>query len=82
VTSIRAVSTNRSAQVFARAAGRERPELFCAPGRSHQAFRQQVLKLLDQHGQDFALRHTEGHALYLPAALSRAASCRRSSSYA
>ncbi|HEY4854191.1 MAG TPA: hypothetical protein VII22_25675 [Streptosporangiaceae bacterium] len=46
--------------MFARAAGRERPELFCAPGRSHQAFRQQVLKLLDQHGQDFALRDTEG----------------------
>jgi hypothetical protein len=69
VTSIRAVSTNRSAQAFARAAGRQRPELFGAPGRSHQAFRQQVLKLLDQHGQDFALRHTEGQALDLPAAL-------------
>jgi hypothetical protein len=47
---------------------------FGAPGRSHRAFRQQVLKLLDQHGRDFALRHTEGQALDLPAAPSLAAS--------
>jgi hypothetical protein len=74
VTSIPAVSTNRSAQVFTRASGRERPELFSAAGRRHQAFRQQVLKLLDHHGQDFALRNTEGQALDRPAALSLAAS--------
>jgi hypothetical protein len=36
--------------------------------RRHQAFRQQVLKLLDRHGQDFALRNTECQALDLPAA--------------
>ena len=39
-----------------------------------QALRQQVLKLLDPHGQDFALGHAEGQGLDLPAALALAAS--------
>jgi predicted ATPase/class 3 adenylate cyclase len=44
------------------------------PDAEDQALRQQVLKLLDQHGQDFALGQAEGQALDLPAALSLAAS--------
>jgi predicted ATPase/class 3 adenylate cyclase len=44
------------------------------PDAEDQALREQVLKLLDQHGQDFALGHAEGQALDLPAALSLAAS--------
>ena len=43
------------------------------PDAEDQALRQQVLKLLDQHGQDFALGQAEGQALDLPAALSLAA---------
>ena len=45
-----------------------------APDSEEQALRKQVLKLLDEHGQDFALGHAEGQALDLPAALSLAAS--------
>jgi tetratricopeptide (TPR) repeat protein len=44
------------------------------PDPDDQALREQVLKLLDQGGQDFALGHTEGQALDLPATLSLAAS--------
>jgi hypothetical protein len=44
------------------------------PDADGQALRQHVLKLLDEHGQDFALGHAEGQALDLPAALSLAAS--------
>ena len=44
------------------------------PDSDDQALRQQVLKLLDQHGQDFVLGHAEGQALDLAAALSLAAS--------
>ncbi len=44
------------------------------PDPDDQALREQVLKLLDQGGQDFALGHTEGQGLDLPAALSLAAS--------
>jgi predicted ATPase/class 3 adenylate cyclase len=44
------------------------------PDADEQALRQQVLKLLDPHGQDFALGRAEGQALDLPAALSLAAS--------
>jgi hypothetical protein len=44
------------------------------PDAEDQALRQQVLKLLDQHDQDFALGQAEGQALDLSAALSLAAS--------
>ena len=44
------------------------------PDADEQALREQALKLLDQHGQDFALGRAEGQALDLPAALSLAAS--------
>jgi len=40
------------------------------PDPDEQALREQALKLLDQHGQDFALGRAEGQALDLPAALS------------
>lgn len=44
------------------------------PDADEQAPRQQVLKLLDPRGQDFALGHAEGQGLDLPAALALAAS--------
>ena len=44
------------------------------PDAGDRALRQQALKLLDPHGQDFTLGHAEGQAMDLSAALSLAAS--------
>ena len=69
-----AAGDQRRAAAILAAVDATRHAMGIEPDSDDQALRQQVLKLLDQDGQDFALGHAEGQALDLPAALSLAAS--------
>jgi len=71
---VAAAGDQRRAAAILGATGAERHAMGIEPDADEQALREQALKLLDQHGQDFALGRTEGQALDLPAALSLAAS--------
>ena len=63
----------RAAAILA-AADAARHAMGAEPDPDEQAVREQALKLLDQHGQNFVLGRAEGQALELPAALSLAES--------
>jgi hypothetical protein len=69
-----AAGDQRRAAAILAAVDAARHAMGIEPDADDQALRQQVLKLLDPHGQDFALGRAEGQALDLPAALSLAAS--------
>ena len=71
---VAAAGDQRRAAAILAAIDAARHAMGIEPGADDQALRQQVLKLLDQHGQDFALGHAEGQALDLPATLSLATS--------
>lgn len=71
---VAAAGDQRRAAAILAAVDDARHAMGIEPGADDQAFRQQVLKLLDPHGHDFALGHAEGQGLDLPAALSLAAS--------
>jgi predicted ATPase/class 3 adenylate cyclase len=72
--SVAAAGDQRRAAAILAAADAAQHAMGVEPDADEQALRQQVLKLLDPHGQDFAFGHAEGQALDLPAALSLAAS--------
>ena len=74
VAAVAAAGDQRRAAAILAAVDATRHATGIEPDSDDQALRQQVLKLLDQHGQDFVLGHAEGQALDLPAALSLAAS--------
>jgi len=69
-----AAGDQRRAAAILAAVDSARHAMGIEPDPDDQALREQVLKLLDQDGQDCALGHAEGAALDLPAALSLAAS--------
>jgi predicted ATPase/class 3 adenylate cyclase len=71
---VAAAGDQRRAAAILSATGAARQAMGIEPDPDEQAVREQVMKLVDQHGQDFALGHAEGQALDLPAALSLAAS--------
>jgi tetratricopeptide (TPR) repeat protein len=71
---VAAAGDQRRAAAILTAVDGARHAMDIEPDPDDQALREQVLKLLDQDGQDFALGHTEGQALDLAAALSLAAS--------
>ncbi|HEV3293620.1 MAG TPA: NB-ARC domain-containing protein, partial [Streptosporangiaceae bacterium] len=71
---VAAAGDQRRAAAILAAVDAARHAMGSEPDSDEQALRQQVLKLVDQDGQDFALGHAEGEALDLPAALSLAAS--------
>ena len=71
---VAAAGDQRRAAAILAATGAARHAMGIEPDPDEQALRKQALKLLDQHGQDFALGHAEGQALDLPAALFLAAS--------
>jgi non-specific serine/threonine protein kinase len=73
VAAVAAAGDQRRAAAILGSVDAARHAMGIEPDSDDQALRQQVLKLLDQHGQDFALGHAEGQALDLPAALSLAA---------
>jgi predicted ATPase/class 3 adenylate cyclase len=72
--SVAAAGDQRRAAAILAAVDAAQHAMGVEPDADEQALRQQVLKLLDPHGQDFAIGHAEGQALDLPAALSLAAS--------
>ena len=74
VAAVAAAGDQRRAAAILAAVDATRHAMDIEPDSDDQALRKQVLKLLDQHGQDFVLGHAEGQALDLPAALSLAAS--------
>jgi hypothetical protein len=74
VAAVAAAGDQRRAAAILAAVDATRHAMGIEPDSDDQALRRQVLKLLDQHGQDFLLGHAEGQALDLPAALSLAAS--------
>jgi predicted ATPase/transcriptional regulator with XRE-family HTH domain len=69
---VAAVGDQRRAAAILAATGAARQTMGIEPDPDEQAVREQVLKLVDPHGQDFARGHAEGQALDLPAALSLA----------
>jgi predicted ATPase/class 3 adenylate cyclase len=69
-----AAGDQRRAAAILAAVDTARHAMGIEPDADEQALRQQALKLVDPHGQDFALGQAEGQALDLPAALSLAAS--------
>jgi predicted ATPase/class 3 adenylate cyclase len=71
---VAAAGDQRRAAAILAATGAARHAMGIEPDPDERALREHSLKLLDQHGQDFALGHAEGQALDLPAALSLAAS--------
>ncbi len=71
---VAAAGDQRRAAAILAAVDAARHAMGIEPDAADQALREQVLKLLDQQSQDFALGHAEGQALDLPAALSLAAS--------
>jgi hypothetical protein len=71
---VAAAGDQRRAAAILAATGAARQAMGIEPDPDEQAVREQVLKLVDQHGQDFARGQAEGQALDLPAALSLAAS--------
>jgi hypothetical protein len=71
---VAAAGDQRRAAAILAAVDATRHAMDIEPDSDDQALRQRVLKLLDQHGQDFVLGHAEGQALDLPAALSLATS--------
>jgi hypothetical protein len=71
---VAAAGDQRRAAAILAAVDGARHAMGIEPDPDDQALREQVLKLLDQDGRDFALGNTEGQALDLPAALSLAAS--------
>jgi predicted ATPase/class 3 adenylate cyclase len=71
---VAAAGDQRRAAAILAAVDEARHSMGVEPDADEQAPRQQVLKLLDPHGQDFALGHAEGQGLDLPAALALAAS--------
>jgi hypothetical protein len=73
VAAVAASGDQRRAAAILAAVDAARHAMGAKPDADEKALRQQVLKLLDPHGHDFALGHAEGQALDLPAALSLAA---------
>jgi predicted ATPase len=71
---VAAAGDQRRAAAILAAVDATRHTMGIEPNPDQQTVRQQALKLLDPHGQDFALGHAEGQALDLPAALSLATS--------
>jgi predicted ATPase/class 3 adenylate cyclase len=71
---VAAAGDQRRAAAILAAVDAARHAMGVEPDADEQALRQQVLKLLDPHGQDFALGRAEGQGLDLPAALALAAS--------
>jgi hypothetical protein len=71
---VAAAGDQRRAAAILAAVDAARHAMGVQPDADEQALRQQVLKLLDPHGQDFTAGLAEGQALDLPAALSLAAS--------
>ena len=71
---VAAAGDQRRAAAILSATGAERHAMGIEPDADEQALREQTLKLLDQHCQDFAVGRAEAQALDLPAALSLAAS--------
>jgi predicted ATPase/class 3 adenylate cyclase len=71
---VAAAGDQRRAAAILAATRAARQAMGIEPDLDEQAVREQVMKLVDQHGQDFARGQAEGQALDLPAALSLAAS--------
>jgi predicted ATPase/class 3 adenylate cyclase len=69
-----AAGDQRRAAAILAAVDAARHTMGIEPDKDDQAVCEQTLKLLDPHGQDFAVGQAEGQALDLPAALSLAAS--------
>jgi hypothetical protein len=69
---VAAAGEQRRAAAIIAAVDAARRAMGIEPDPDDQALRQQGLKLLDQHGQDFAFGHAEGQRLDLPAALALA----------